>query len=218
MFDSQAFKANRLQVQEVGSQLIVALCRPPAGWQRTRVLDLCAGAGGKTLALADLVGRDGMVFAWDKSRGRLDEARRRVRRFNLVNVRFPHEPPYGEAGVILIDAPCSGSGVLAREPDLKWKITAESVEKQTSVQRELLHLAARAAAPGTVLVYATCSLLRGEGEAVVQRVLTEEPGLLLEPADRFVDPRFTSGPYLKLFPHKHPGGGFFAARLIRRER
>ena len=218
VFESAPMKANRLQVQDLGSQLIVALCQPSPGtaFAGLKVLDACAGAGGKTLALADLVGPGGRVFASDRSRKRLGEARTRASRFGLRNVSFPEAEPLGDVDVLLIDAPCSGSGSVAREPDQKWKLTEKAVQDFQKTQLEILHRVAAGARPGALIVYATCSLFREEDEDVVSRFLSEAPGFEVEDAAPLLGAHaaaLCAGPFLRVLPHRVAGGGFFAARL-----
>jgi 16S rRNA (cytosine967-C5)-methyltransferase len=218
VFETKVMKSGKLQVQDVGSQLIAEVCKPVGGsLEGLTVADVCAGAGGKTLALADFVGRSGKVLAGDRSRRRLAEARERVRHLSLRQVAFPHPLPLSEADVLLIDAPCSGTGSLAREPDQKWKLTAQEIEKFQSTQRGLLEEIARQAKPGALVVYATCSVMPEEDEAVVEGFLKKHPDFTLEPVGDVLGAEraalAASGPYLKALPPRVPGGGFFAARL-----
>ena len=128
VFETKVMKSGRLQVQDVGSQLIAEVCRPPGGsLEGLTVADVCAGAGGKTLALADMVGTSGRVLAGDRSRKRLAQARERVRDLSVRNVSFPHPLPLSGVDVLLVDAPCSGTGSLGREPDQKWKLTPKAI-------------------------------------------------------------------------------------------
>lgn len=213
VFDTDLLRKGRLQVQDVGSQLIVALAAAPVGGT---AVDLCAGAGGKTIGLADAVGPKGRVAAGDASKRRLQDARERVRDLHLKQVSFPFPLQPGAADVVLIDAPCSGVGSLAREPEQKWKRTAKDVTGFAVVQRKLLEESAAALKVGARLVYATCSLLREENEAIVEAFLAAHPEFAVEDAAGFVDPRFCAGPWLRVYPHRHPGGGFFGARLVKR--
>lgn len=218
VFETRVMKAGRLQVQDVGSQLIAEACHPPGGSLTGRsVADVCAGAGGKTLALADAVGPSGKVYAGDRSRRRLQDARERVRELGLRNVSFPQPLPLGSADVLLIDAPCSGTGSLAREPDQKWKLNPKAVATFQATQLALLEEVARAAKRGAVLVYATCSVLAEENDEVVQGFLARTPGYTLEPLAPVYGPEraglLCDGPYLRALPPQVPGGGFFAARL-----
>jgi len=218
VFETRVMKEGRLQVQDVGSQLIVEACRPLEGSLSGRlVADVCAGAGGKTLALADEVGKAGRVVAGDRSRRRLAQARERAKELSLRHVSFPHPLPVDQADVVLVDAPCSGTGSLAREPDQKWKLTAKSVAEFHDTQLALLEELAGQVKPGALLVYATCSLLPEENDAVVRDFLAKVPGFTVEPLAPIFGPEraavLCDGPFLRALPSRVPGGGFFAARL-----
>lgn len=218
IFDSPPMKSGALQVQEPGSQLIAAMCRIGGEASRPLVVDACAGAGGKTLAVADAVALSGgTVAAGDLSRKRLDEARRRTKALGVRNVSFPSPLPVDRADVVLIDAPCSGVGSLAREPEQKWKLTREKVAAFAKTQRTLLDDTAAALKPGAAIVYATCSLLREENEDVVQAFLAAHPSFSIEPALSVLGPSSASvcdGPFVRVWPHRAGGvGGFFTARL-----
>jgi 16S rRNA (cytosine967-C5)-methyltransferase len=214
VFDSKSMRAQRLQVMDLGSQLIAELCRPVSGFTSATLVDYCAGAGGKTLSLADLVGPSGVVFAHDASKRRLDEAGRRAREWGLKNVRLSSQPPLSKASAVLIDAPCSGVGSLAREPDQKWKLTSASIDDFARKQSAILDLVAAELSPGTVLVYATCSLLRRENEAVVEAFLARHRRFERADASEVISPEAGSNGYLRLWPHRAAGGGFFAARMV----
>jgi 16S rRNA (cytosine967-C5)-methyltransferase len=206
-------------VMDVGSQWIVALCRPSAGWAGARAVDVCAGAAGKTVALADAVGAGGQVSAGDASARRLREGKERVRDYGLRNVTFPAVLPVEQADVVLVDAPCSGVGSLPREPDQKWKLTAKKVAEFQQTQRGILDGLAGRVKVGSVLVYATCSLLRDEDEAVVEGFLGAHPEFELESAAAVLGENSQPvcvGPFLKVFPHRVAGGGFFGARMRRK--
>ncbi|MEW5740446.1 MAG: RsmB/NOP family class I SAM-dependent RNA methyltransferase [Myxococcota bacterium] len=199
IFESRWMKEGRLQVMDLGSQKLAAFCRAEAGMT---VVDYCAGAGGKTLVLADAVGPRGRVYAWDANASRLKEARRRVGEAKLAHVSFPKEPRLDLADLVLVDAPCSGSGTLGREPDQKWKLTAKKVAEFAKTQGEILDAIAPKLKAGAVIVYGTCSVLRDEDEAVVERFLSRHPGYRLEES-------------LRVWPHRLEGGGFFGARLLK---
>ncbi|WP_208647414.1 RsmB/NOP family class I SAM-dependent RNA methyltransferase [Corallococcus interemptor] len=220
IFESKTMKARRLQVQDVGSQLIVLACLPPgASLTGLTVADVCAGAGGKTLGLADLVGAKGKVLAGDRSKRRLSDARERVREFGLKQVTFPHPVPLEAVDVVLVDAPCSGTGSLAREPDQKWKLSAKAITEFQATQSALLAEVAAKVKPGARIVYATCSVLPEENDAVVEGFLKKHPDFALEPVGEGWAPEHqvgVDGPYLRALPPRIPGGGFFAARLVRK--
>lgn len=218
VFETKVMKTGRLQVQDVGSQLIAEVCRPPEGsLAGLTVADVCAGAGGKTLALADLVGSRGRVVAGDRSRRRLSQARDRVKELSVRNVSFPHPLPLSGADVLLVDAPCSGTGALGREPDQKWRLTAQAITDFQATQLALLEEVGREARPGALIVYATCSLLPEENDAVVHGFLEKQPGFALEPVAPVVGEEraaaLCDGPFLRPLPPRVPGGAFFAARL-----
>jgi 16S rRNA (cytosine967-C5)-methyltransferase len=201
IFDSRWMKEGRLLVMDLGSQLLAGLCRAQPG---QTVVDFCAGAGGKTIFLADAVGPTGRVYAHDLSAKRLAEAKSRTAELKLRHVSFPKEPRLDLAQLVLIDAPCSGTGTLAREPDQKWKLTKAKVAELTKTQLEILDTVSRGVKPGAVIVYGTCSVLKDENEAVVERFLATHPDVVAD------------GPALRVWPHRLDGGGFFGARLVKR--
>jgi 16S rRNA (cytosine967-C5)-methyltransferase len=214
VFDTQAMRKGRLQVQEPGSQLIAQLCAV-RGHEVRRALDYCAGAGGKTLALADLLGKGAVVEAHDASARRLGEARRRVKAWSLSQVRFAAEPAVEQADVVLVDAPCSGTGSLAREPEQKWRLTPEKVRGFVATQRKILDGLGPRMRVGARLVYATCSLLREENEAVVEAFVAAHPGWAVQGLGGEVPDEVEEGGFLRVWPDRAGAGGFFAARLVR---
>lgn len=199
IFESRWMKEGRLQVMDLGSQLLASLCEAKPGQV---LVDYCAGAGGKTLFLADAVGPTGRVYAWDESPRRLAEARRRTAELKLRHVTFPVEPRIDLADVTLVDAPCSGSGTLGREPDQKWKLSAKQVAELATTQLGILDKVSGHVRPGATIVYGTCSVLRAENEEVVERFLSTHPNWTLETS-------------LRVWPHRIEGGGFYGARLRR---
>jgi 16S rRNA (cytosine967-C5)-methyltransferase len=209
------------EMQDEGSQLIAALCGLREG---ELAIDLCAGAGGKTLALAAEVGRSGRVVACDADLRRLSELGPRARRAGAAGIiqvagAAPGEELVGKADAVLVDAPCSGVGSLRREPDLRWRLNEAQLRELPARQLEILRGAARFVRPGGRLVYATCSFLRAEDEEVVSAFLARERGFsaapltsaLPEPIARAVD----EGGFMRVWPDRHGGGGFFAALLQR---
>jgi len=211
------------EVQDEGSQLVAALVQPEG-----LVVDLCAGAGGKTLAMsARMAG--GRILAADVRANALAELDRRARRAGVENVGTTVLPPTGplpkvlqrvrgRADRVLVDAPCSGSGVLRRHPAYRLRITAESLAAHPSDQRALLDRAAPLVAPGGRLVYATCSVLSEENDAVVEGFLSGHPQFARLSAREVLGPRATEvgdGEVLRVLPHVHGTDGFFAAVLAR---
>ncbi|MEK8030315.1 RsmB/NOP family class I SAM-dependent RNA methyltransferase [Ideonella sp. DXS29W] len=219
-----------VEVQDEGSQLLAALVAPKRG---EMVVDFCAGAGGKTLALGALMRNTGRLYAFDVSAHRLDSLKPRLARSGLSNV-YPaliaHERDdrikrlAGKIDRVLVDAPCSGLGTLRRNPDLKWRQSPKAIEELNAKQRDILASAARLLKPGGRLVYATCSLLRSENEAIAEAFgeahpefepLAAGPALAASQAER-VDELVTEAGHLKLRPHQHATDGFFAAAWQRR--
>jgi len=198
LFDAAPFRRGLVEVQDEGSQAVVDLCRARPG---ERWLDLCAGSGGKALGLAAEGAR---VTAWDPSRPRLAELPRRARKAGLA-VEVARAEPAGAFDGALVDAPCSGSGALQREPDARWRCGAAAVERFRAAQLQILSRAAGRVAPGGALVFATCSLFREEGEDVVEEFLHGHGDFALEEARR-------------RWPHRDPGAGFYLARMRRTTR
>ena len=221
------FVSGEVEVQDEGSQLLAPLLAPKRG---EMVADFCAGAGGKTLALGAAMKNTGRLYAFDTSAHRLDAIKPRLARSGLSNVHpvaIAHERDErikrlaGKLDRVLVDAPCSGLGTLRRSPDLKWRQTPETVAAQAELQLRILSSAARLLKPGGRLVYATCSLLPQENEAVAEAFGVAhgdfEPlpvGQLLADA-HIAEPqtlcRGEGDRFLRLWPHRHGTDGFFAA-------
>ncbi|MBL8287172.1 MAG: RsmB/NOP family class I SAM-dependent RNA methyltransferase [Rubrivivax sp.] len=224
------FTAGLVEVQDEGSQLLALLTDARRG---EMVVDFCAGAGGKTLALGAMMRSTGRLYAFDVSGHRLDALKPRLAKSGLSNVhpvQIAHERDErikrlgGKIDRVLVDAPCSGLGTLRRNPDLKWRQSPQAVEEMQAKQRRILAAAARLLKPGGRLVYATCSLLAAENEDVVAGFAEEaaagfEPlpvSDLLDRAQVAHAAALTSGPWLRLWPHRHGTDGFFAAVWQRR--
>ena len=214
LFDTGAFKGGRVAVQDEASQLIARLCGAGPG---LRVLDYCAGAGGKALALA---GQGAAVSAADAIASRLQPLRERAKRAGAtIELLAPDELPARAFDVVLVDAPCSGLGALSREPDSKWRLSRESLDAFPVKQLEILAKASEAVKPGGRLVYATCSPLPEEDERVVERFLEGRPEFSLEPpASTLGEPlaaRLGAERTMHLWAHRHGTGSFFAVSLHR---
>jgi 16S rRNA (cytosine967-C5)-methyltransferase len=218
------FLAGAFEVQDEGSQLLGYLLEPRRG---EMVVDFCAGAGGKTLLLGALMKNTGRLYAYDVSDKRLARLKPRLARSGLSNVhpvRIEHERDTrikrlaGKVDRVLVDAPCSGLGTLRRNPDLKWRQGEESVAELAIKQAAILDAAARLVRPGGRVVYATCSLLTAENEAVVDAFLAGHKDFTLVPASEVLA-RYgimLQGDTLRLLPHLHHTDGFFAAILDRK--
>ena len=230
MHKLDVFTQGLVEVQDEGSQLLALLTDPKRG---EMVVDFCAGAGGKTLALGAAMRSTGRLYAFDISGHRLDALKPRLARSGLSNVhpaQIAHERDdrvkrlAGKIDRVLVDAPCSGLGTLRRNPDLKWRQSPKTVAEMQAKQTAILGSAARLLKPGGRLVYATCSLLTAENEDVAEAFNTAHaadfeplPVLTALEAAR-VDQAATlvSGPYLRLWPQRHQTDGFFAAVWQRR--
>ncbi len=221
------FEKGVIEVQDEGSQILGMLLAPRRG---EMVVDFCAGAGGKTLLLGALMQSSGRLYAFDVSEKRLANFKPRMARSGLSNVnsqRIEHERDTRikrlakKIDRVLVDAPCSGLGTLRRNPDLKIRQTAEALEELNRLQANILASAATLVKAGGRLVYATCSILPAENEAIVEAFLAAHPAFELVPvnsilAEQRIDLEM-DGDYLKLMPHAHGTDGFFAAVLRHRK-
>ncbi|HSA71483.1 MAG TPA: SAM-dependent methyltransferase [Burkholderiales bacterium] len=218
------FAEGLVEVQDEGSQLLAWLLAPRRG---EMIADYCAGAGGKTLAAAMLMRGTGRIYAMDTSAKRLAALAPRAARAGVSNV---HTLVLGEDGArarrlagkldrVLVDAPCSGFGTLRRNPDLKWRHDPGAITELAAKQRNILGAAARLVKPGGRLVYATCSILQEENEAVSTQFQSEHPDFIaLSCAELLAAQRIelSTGEQLRLFPHRHGTDGFYAAAFAKR--
>ena len=180
VFKTEVFKEGHFEVQDASSQLVAEFLEVQPGM---RVVDTCAGAGGKTLHLAALMDNKGQLIATDIYENKLKELKRRARRAGAHNIDpRPIDSSkvikklYNTADRVLIDAPCSGLGVLSRNPDAKWKLQPEFLETIRMTQEQILNQYSRIVKPGGKMVYATCSVLPSENEEQVQKFLSSEEG------------------------------------------
>jgi 16S rRNA (cytosine967-C5)-methyltransferase len=191
------------------------------------VVDFCAGAGGKTLAIAAMMGNKGRVVACDVLEKRLAKARIRFTRAGLDNIQTRPLSSENDKWVkrsagtfdrVLVDAPCSGTGVWRRNPDARWKNLGPSLAELLPLQENILRSAARLVKPGGRLVYATCSLLPDENQMQVQKFLAAHPDFTLIPiADAWpAAPTDIQGEMMALTPARHGTDGFFAAIMTRK--
>ena len=217
------FTRGDVEVQDEGSQLLALLTDAKRG---EMVVDFCAGAGGKTLALGAAMKNTGRLYAFDVSGHRLDALKPRLARSGLSNVypvQIAHERDErvkrltGKIDRVLVDAPCSGLGTLRRNPDLKWRQSPQAVEELNVKQTAILASASRLLKPGGRLVYATCSLLAAENEAIGDAFTGLLPGFEKLDAAAILDglgvsdaAGLTMAGNLRLWPHLHATDGFFA--------
>ncbi len=207
IFRSETFKLGMFEQQDFSSQQVVPFLKAEPGM---RIVDACAGNGGKTLHMASVMKNKGKILALDTAPWKLDELKRRARRAGISNIEIR---PIGSAKTIkrlhgtsdrvLIDAPCSGLGVLKRNPDAKWKLTPETIDKLISEQRQVLLSYCPMVKPGGYIVYATCSILPSEGESQVRWFVEE------------TNKRFTLEEEKRISPASSGFDGFYMARLKR---
>jgi len=219
------FKSGAIEVQDEGSQLLAQIVGAKRG---EMVVDFCAGAGGKTLALGATMRNTGRLYAFDVSEKRLAKLKPRMARSGLSNIHpvlIAHENDgkvkrlAGKIDRVLVDAPCSGLGTLRRNPDVKWRQTPEAIVEMNAKQIAILSSAARLVKSGGRLVYGTCSLLDEENDAIAAQFLASHEDFSLVPmkdvlAEQKIE--LEMGDYLKLLPHQHQTDGFFAAVFVRK--
>ncbi|QPF74385.1 RsmB/NOP family class I SAM-dependent RNA methyltransferase [Roseateles sp. DAIF2] len=218
------FAGGAVEVQDEGSQLLALMLDAKRG---EMVVDFCAGAGGKTLALGAAMRNTGRLYAFDVSGHRLDNLKPRLARSGLSNVhpaQIVHERDErikrlaGKIDRVLVDAPCSGLGTLRRNPDLKWRQSPQAVVELQAKQRAILDSAARLLKPGGRLVYATCSLLEAENEQIArafgeahQDFVSLDAAEVLEKAHVARAGELVEQGFVRLWPQQHRTDGFFAA-------
>ncbi|MFT4026156.1 MAG: RsmB/NOP family class I SAM-dependent RNA methyltransferase [Novosphingobium sp.] len=216
----EAYQDGRIEVQDTGSQLA---CEAVGTRPGETVIDLCAGAGGKTLALAAAMEGRGTLIASDTDRGRLQRLPPRAERAGVVNVETvlldPNReaealaPWQGRADAVMIDAPCSGTGTWRRNPEARWRLTRDQLARYAAIQARLLDVAAALVRPGGRLVYVVCSLLDAEGRDQVQAMLSRHTEWRSDPSH--LPSGSARGPGIRLTPSHDGTDGFFIARLFR---
>jgi 16S rRNA (cytosine967-C5)-methyltransferase len=218
------YLSGKVEVQDEGSQLLGLLLAPR---RRDMVVDFCAGAGGKTLLLGQLMRSEGSLYAFDVSASRMLRLRKRLARSRLGNVHpevIAHENDVGlqrlagKIDRVLVDAPCTGTGTLRRNPDLKWRQTDAAIDLLRVKQVAILDAAARLVKFGGRLVYATCSLLPQENDEIVDDFLRTHPEFSERRCQSVLDEagvEIDCGDRLRLLPQVHGTDGFFAAVLQR---
>lgn len=223
LFASAAFKRGAMEAQDEGSQLLADLTVPET--PKSLVIDYCAGAGGKTLAIAARLGNRGRIVATDVDGKKLEELRRRARRATVSNAQavaleggaWPEQLDAlrGKADVVFVDAPCSGIGALRRNPEARWRLREADIAAFAARQREIMAAAIALAAPGARVVYATCSLLAAENEDVARSLVGVEPIPLRELLGEDRARELGREDAFTVTPHRHGTDGFFA-RVFRR--
>lgn len=225
MAQTKAFLKGIVEIQDEGSQLIALACNAKPGM---RVLDYCAGGGGKTLGIAAMMENKGNIVAMDNDARRLDKGRGRYKKAGVHNVELrcladdTHRKwlrrQKGTMDVVLIDAPCSSSGTWRRNPDLRWRHYGPSLEEILATQADILERVADKVKPGGRLVYATCSLFAEENEDQIDKFLANHADYKILPIAEAMPEGVQvpcEGPYLRVSPADHNTDGFFTAVLVR---
>lgn len=216
--ESPAFRAGLFTVQDEGAQLVSRALAPEPG---QRVIDLCAAPGGKTTHLAELMQNQGEIVAVDVHENKLKLVRENAARLGIGIIETvagdgrAMPARLAPAHRVLVDAPCTGLGVVRRRPDLRWRPREEALEPLSRRQEELLAAAAELTLPGGVIVYSTCTIEPEETVDVVRRFLERHPAFTADPAPAAAVPADVGG---FLYPHRHGTDGFFIARLRRSAR
>lgn len=227
VFTSAPFKLGHFEVQDEGSQAVAQLVDAQPGM---RVIDFCAGAGGKTLAIAAAMKNKGRILAWDTSEKRLTQIVPRIRRAGVDNIQTHiitsendafikrHK---GTADRVLVDAPCSGTGTWRRNPDLKWNFTRTDLDEVIAIQKSILLSASRLVKKGGRLIYATCSVLKDENESQIAELLKSSNNFRVVCAKKIWDKKTQENDdsnevsFFWVTPHEDGVDGFFAAVLER---
>lgn len=215
-----AWKAGLVDIQDEGSQVVADACGARSGMT---IVDLCAGAGGKSLALYDSIAGKGRIVACDVDRKRLSGLAPRAARCRMPGIATRLLDPgqegealadlAGTADIVLVDAPCSGTGTWRRNPEARWRLTEKRLARFVESQARLLEIAADLVSPGGYLVYAVCSLLEVEGKGQISAFLAAHSAFRKEASDR--DIGLPAGDGRLLTPARHGTDGFFFARLVR---
>jgi 16S rRNA (cytosine967-C5)-methyltransferase len=225
MQETKAFRSGLVDIQDEGSQLIALMTDAKPGM---RVLDFCAGGGGKTLALAALMQNKGNIVAMDNNTRRLEKGKPRYRKAGIHNVEVRSledeqnrkwlRRQKESLDIVLVDAPCSSSGTWRRNPDLRWRFYGPSLEEILTLQADILEKIADKVKPGGRLVYATCSLFKEENEDQILSFLSRHPEFQLMPVEQAwpSSPSALHGTMLRLTPADHGTDGFFCAVMVKR--
>lgn len=218
LFGSQAFKSGFFQVQDINAGLAVALLDPRPTEQ---VMDLCSAPGGKTTQMAIAMQDRGLVVAADRSRQRLRLVRENAARLDLKSIRAIVQDAR-RCGTrtferILVDVPCSGTGILGRHPEARWRKQGAQLADLAEQQYAILQQAFAQLRPGGTLVYSTCSLEEEENSGLIEHFLAATRTAVLEPASRYFPEKVWAGRYIQTLPGRDPGDGGFAALIRKRK-
>lgn len=216
------FQKGLLRLQDEAAQLVSCLVGPHNGED---VLDACSGSGGKTTHLAAMMNNRGRIMALDRDQEKIAQLKKEAARMSAsiiepVQMDLKHCLPdefYQRFDRVLVDAPCSGTGTLRRNPEIKWRLRATELNELTKSQKSILHNASEAVKKGGHLIYSTCSVLSCENEKVIGHFLADHPNFAaLNPSTDFWESLIDNQSFLRTYPHRHFMDGFFCALLKRR--
>jgi 16S rRNA (cytosine967-C5)-methyltransferase len=212
---SEMFRQGFFVVQDESAGLAVQLLDPKPG---DRVIDMCSAPGGKATFIGELMKNVGEINAIDRYETRLNLVKNACQRLGIANAHFitadASTVQIAPAEKVIVDAPCSGLGVLSKKPDMKWKREPEDLKKLVEIQRSILENATRHVKPGGILVYSTCTTEPEENSNLVMDFISAHPDFVVENASQFVNPRVVSpAGHIETFPHKHAMDGSYAIRL-----
>ena len=217
IYNIDLFNQGYFSIQDESAGLVVKLLDPKPG---ETVIDLCSAPGGKTTYIGELMKNEGKIIAVDKYEHRLNLVKQSCERLGLTNVDFIAEDAtaanFGVADKVLVDAPCSGFGVIQKKPDIKWQRELSDIKNLAKTQLELLETASKLVRNGGVIVYSTCTIEPEENIEVVKSFLDKHPEFEIDDARNYLPSEVvTNGGYMETFPHKHDMDGGFAVRLIK---
>lgn len=217
------FKNGMYTVQDESAGLPAVLLRPK---EEDMILDMCAAPGGKSTHIAQLLGNKGKIYSVDKYDAKIKMMKQNAERLGVTNIEFIQDDASDlqderikdlTFDKILLDAPCSGLGVLSKKPEIRWKREPEDIFQLNELQRKLLNSAVKYLKPGGVIVYSTCSTEKEENMDIVNDFLEKNPDFKIDNATQYVKSDLVNAEgCIETFPHKHNIDGSFAARLIRK--
>lgn len=226
IYTDELFKKGYFTIQDESAGLVSSLVDPK---KDELIMDLCAAPGGKTSHMSELMGNEGQIIAVEKYLSRVEVMKTNLERLGVTNARLIHdnicepsskeltETYIGKADKVLVDAPCSGLGVLSKKPDIKWKRELEDIHNLQKLQTEILENSIKYLKPEGVLIYSTCTTESEENMDIVNIFLKNHPEFMIENAEAFVDKKaVTSEGCVELFPHIHNTDGAFSVRLKRK--
>ena len=221
---SEAFINGEFTIQDVAAMAVGHVVSPKPG---QFIIDMCAAPGGKTTHMATLMEDQGTVLAWDIYDHKIEKIQENIDRLGLNSISpelkdalIKDENLVGKADVVLIDAPCSGLGIIRRKPEIKFNKESEDILALSEIQSEMLDVAADYVKPGGSLVYSTCTIEPEENEDQVQAFLNRHPEFLLEKIEEGILPESWSNEkdaYITLYPHIHGTDGFFICKMVKKD-